>query len=150
MLSERTVFCSAESGGATQARVPGRRRAHRERKRREEDGRGQQRAPARFGGRRTPEHLEDAALAISLAARMLQLRLEREKAAEQLREPPESNPAPGGGGERMVWVASVAPRRQESCDPRGLGHSWSWAPGSGVKGRGKAQHTQGLRSPFSP
>ena len=78
MLSERTVFCSAESGGATQARVPGRRRAHRERKRREEDGRGQQWAPARLGGRRRPEHLEEATLAISLTACMLQLRLGRE------------------------------------------------------------------------
>jgi hypothetical protein len=65
VLSERTVFCSAESGGATQAMVPGRRRAHRERKRREDDGREQQRAPARLGGRRRPEHLEEDTLAIS-------------------------------------------------------------------------------------
>jgi hypothetical protein len=55
VLRKRTVCGSAESGGATQARgVLGRRRPHRGRRRSEEDGREQHRAPAKLGGRRRP------------------------------------------------------------------------------------------------
>lgn len=65
MLWKRTVSGSAESGGATQAMVLGRRRPHRGRRRSEEHGREEHRTLAKLGGRRKPEQLEEATLAIS-------------------------------------------------------------------------------------
>ena len=101
------VFGSAESGGATQDRVLGRRRPPRRWTRGEESGGDRLRSPARPGrrsGRRRPEHLEVTLAIFQLRSGMAQHGGGRDELTT-------SRLGAGSNEMMMMWVEHTAPRR---------------------------------------